>query len=120
MKTVVGLSTVSAAGAVIMAVAHLGIRIPVVSALGPGGNDAVPPAVIAFAVGACLHALVAGALFRGRSWSWPLGLVVNAVTLLGAAVPYRGIGSLVGIVVAGATLALLLSPPVRRALVPNG
>ena len=103
-----------------MAVAHLGVRVPVVSALGPEGSDAVPPAVAAFTIGAALYALIAVGVALRRSWSWPVGLVVNALALISSAMPYRGVGSLVGIVVTTVTLALLMSSPVRRSLLPSG
>lgn len=119
LQATVALSALSCVGAVVMAVAHLGVAIPVVSALGPGGTDAVPPAAAAFAVGAAVYALLTVGLARTRPWSWPVGLVVNALALLSFALPYRGVGSLIGIIVATATLALLLSPPVRRALLPS-
>lgn len=113
---VAALTGVLAAGCVLMAIAHLGIRVPVVSALGPGGNQAIPPAAAAFTIAALLFAVVTAGIVRGRAWSWPTALVLHALALLGAAVPYRGVGSAVGIALTGAAIAVLLTPSARRAL----
>jgi hypothetical protein len=44
---------------------------------------------------------------------------VHGLIVLGAATPYRGVGSLIGIVLAGAAVAVLLSRPGRRSLLPR-
>lgn len=110
------ISSALAAGSALLAVGHAGVRIPVVSALGPGGSDPVVPAAFAFTVAACLHGAVAYGIARRRAWAWPVGVLVAAVTLIGAAVPFRGVGSVVGIVLAGTELGLLLTGQVRRAI----
>ena len=116
---IASLSTLLAIGCVVMAVAHAGVVVPLVSQLGPGGDDAVWPAVIAFGVVAALLTCIAAGAVRARAWSWPLGLVVHALIVLGAAMPYRGIGSLVAIVISVASLALLLSRAGRTSLLPG-
>jgi hypothetical protein len=113
------LSALLAIGCAVMAVAHAGVELPLIAGLGPGGDDAVWPAVIAFGVGTALLTCIAVGAARGRSWSWPLGLVVHALIVLGAAMPYRGIGSLIAIVISVASLALLLSRPGRASLLPT-
>lgn len=116
LDAVVWISVLLAAGSLLMAIAHAGVRIPLFSALGPAGNRAVPPAAIAFSVGALLHGLVAYGVAGRRTWAWPVGVTVAAVTLIGAATPFRGAGSLVGIVLAAAQLGLLLTGTARRAI----
>jgi hypothetical protein len=106
-------------GSGLLAIGHAGVRLPVVSALGPGGSRAVVPAAIAFAAAACLHGAVAYGVARRRTWAWPVGVLVAGATLLGAAVPFRGAGSLAGIALAGTELGLLLSASVRSALLPS-
>lgn len=113
---VTALSGLLAFGCSVMAVAHAGVAVPIVSRFGPQGDAAVWPAVVAFSFGAALLTVIAVGAARERAWSWPLGLVVHALVVLGAATPFRGIGSLVAIVVSVAALALLLSPPGRGAL----
>ncbi|HSJ45078.1 MAG TPA: hypothetical protein VK923_10395 [Euzebyales bacterium] len=116
VDAVAWISAALAVGSALLAVGHVGVRIPVVSALGPGGSAPVVPAAIAFAVAACLHGGVAYGVARRRPWAWPLGVLVAAVTLLGAAVPFRGAGSVVGIMLAGSELGLLLTRRIRRAI----
>jgi hypothetical protein len=116
LDAVVLISGALAAGSTLLAIGHAGIRIPVVSALGPGGSRAVVPAAIAFSVAACLHGAVAAGVARRRAWAWPLGILVAAVTMVAAAVPFRGAGSVVGITLAGTELVLLLTGRARRAI----
>jgi hypothetical protein len=65
---VVWMSGALAVGSALLAVGHLGLQIPILSALGPGGTRAVVPAAIAFGISASLHALVALGVARRRSW----------------------------------------------------
>lgn len=116
LDAVVWISGALAVGSALLAVGHAGVRIPVVSALGPGGSEPVVPAAIAFVVATCLHGAVAVGVARRRPWAWPLGVLVAAVTLIGATTPFRGVGSIVGIVLAGAELGLLLTGRIRRAI----
>ena len=90
-----------------MAVAHAGVEVPLVSALGPGGNRPVWPAAIAFGTAAGLYAVVAAGLGRARRWADPAAAALFAVTLVGALVPFRGAGSVVGAAIAACGLALL-------------
>lgn len=119
VSALIAVAVVGVVGCLLMAIAHAGVRIPLFSALGPGGDTVVPPAVGGFAVAAALYALVAMGVARRRAWAWAVGLVVGALTVLGAAMPFRGIGSVVGIVLGLATVGLLLAPPVRTALLPR-
>jgi hypothetical protein len=89
---VVWASGALAVGSAILAVGHMGVEIPLVSALGPGGARPVWPAAIAFTVAAGLHGAVSWGVARRRSWAWPLGVLVGAITLVGAATPFRGAG----------------------------
>jgi hypothetical protein len=105
-----------AAGCLALAIGHMGIEVPLVSRLGPGGPNAVAPAAIAFSVATVVLTLLAMGLWRQRPWAWAVGLVVHGIVLAGAAFPYRGWGSLVGIVLAGGVFALMVSRPGRDAL----
>jgi hypothetical protein len=113
---VVWTSGALAIGCALLAIGHSGVQIPILSALGPGGTRAVVPAAVAFTVAALLHALISVGVARRRSWAWPLGVLIAAATLLGAITPFRGVMSGVGIVLAGAELALLLTRDGRRLL----
>lgn len=110
------LSAVLALGCVAMAIAHAGVEVPLISRLGPGGGRPVVAAAVAFAVAAALLAVVTVGMLRQRPWSWAAGLVIHGVVLAGAALPYRGWGSLVAIVLAGAAFILLVSRPGREGL----
>lgn len=112
----VGLTGVLILGCVIMAVAHAGVVVPGISALGPGGDRAVWPAVIAFTVATIVLSIVAVGLSRGRSWAWPLGVVTHGLVVVGALTPYRGVGSLVAIVIAAAAVAVLMTRGARQSL----
>jgi hypothetical protein len=119
LSAVTWISGALAAGSGLLAIGHAGVAIPLVSALGPGGSRAVVPAAIAFTAAACLHGAVAYGVARRRTWAWPLGVLAAGVTLLGAAMPFRGAGSIAGIALAGTQLGLLLSAGVRSALLPS-
>ncbi len=116
LRAVVVVAAVGLIGSVLMAIAHAGVQIPLFSALGPGGGAAIPPAAAGFTVGAILYLVALVGLARRRPWAWALGLVVFALTLTSAAVPFRGVGSIAGILVGGIGLALLLARPVRSSL----
>lgn len=116
VATIGWLSAALAAGAVLLAVAHLGLSIPLLSALGPGGDRAVVPAAAAFGVLAALATAVSLGAFRRRPWAWGLGVVVHALTVLGAATPFRGVVSGVAVLLGCAALAALLSPGGRAGL----
>ncbi|HVM19089.1 MAG TPA: hypothetical protein VM307_03935 [Egibacteraceae bacterium] len=115
-SAVVLLSAVLALGCAAMAVAHAGVNVPVLSRIGPSGEATVPPAVVGFSVAAVVLALVAVGAARRRAWAWALGIVAHALVILGAALPFRGIGSLIGIVTSGIALGLLVSRPGRDGL----
>lgn len=114
MRGAAALAVIGALAAALMAVAHLGIDLPLVPTVGAGRP--VPPAAAAFGVGTLLFALTAFGLARGRPWSWPLGLTVNALTLAACAMPYRGPASAAGIVMTSVSIVLLLLPSARRAV----
>ncbi len=119
MTALVGVTGVLTVGCLLMAVSHAGLRVPLIAGLGPAGGAAVPPAAAGFGVVTVAYAVVLGGLLRRRPWAWALGLVVYGVTLAGASMPFRGAGSAVGIALSALALALLLSPSVRRALLPD-
>ncbi len=104
---------IAAAGCALLAIAHLGITIPVLSRFGPRG-DAVPPAVVAFAIGTALFGAIAVGLWQRRRWSFAAGLAVSALAVLSGVAQYRGAVSAVGIVLAVVLAGLLLAPGSRR------
>lgn len=108
-----GLAVVAAVGSALMAVAHLGVDLPLLPTQGLG--RAVPPAAAAFTLGAMLFAAVAWGLRYRARWAWWLGLVGFALALQGSAMPYRGAGSAIGIALSVLGLAALLHPGTRRA-----
>lgn len=107
-----------AVGCLALAIGHSGVTVPVLSRLGPGGGRAVVPAAIAFAVATVLLTVLTVGTWRRQPWAWAAGLAVHGIVLAGAALPYRGIGSLVGIVLAGSAFVLLASRPGREAMLP--
>jgi len=114
--TAVGwLAAVAAVGSALLAVAHLGVELPLLSALGPGGDTVVAPAAIAFGVATLVWAAIAAGAFRGARWVLPVGVVFSVASIVSGAMPYRGVASGVAIVLAVAVLGILLSPPGRRA-----
>lgn len=113
---VAALSALLAVGCAALAIAHAGIEVPVLSSIGPGGDDPVVPAAIAFTVATIVLAAAAIGVRRMRPWGWALGVVVHSLVFLGAAMPYRGIASLLAIIVSGVCIGLLLTPAARRAL----
>lgn len=110
------LTAVLAAGCAALAIGHAGVDLGPVSRLGPGGGQAVIPAAIAFTVATLALAVIAWGLWCHRAWAWSAGLVLHGLIVVSAAVPFRGAGSLAGIVLAGAAAATLLSPQARNAL----
>ena len=110
------LTALLALGCAVMAVAHAGVEVPWLSRFGPGGDRAVVPAMVAFTLATvALTTLAVGAL-RGRSWAWALGLLTHSLVFLGALVPFRGVGSVVALVIAGVCIALLMTRSARAAL----
>lgn len=115
--TIAALTALLALGCAALAVGHAGVAVPVLSQIGPGGDRAVVPAAIAFTVAMVVLAAVAWGTWRGRPWAWALGFVAHALVFVGAAYPFRGVASLVALVVAGTCLALLITPAGRRSMV---
>lgn len=114
--TLIGwLALIAALGSGLLALAHAGIDVPLLSLLGPGGDDAVPPAAIAFGVGLVSYTAVALGAFSGLRWAWPLGLLVNAAALASGIGNFRGVVSAIGVGLAVLSLIVLLSPGGRRA-----
>lgn len=112
----VALSGALALGCAALAIGHTGIEVPVLSRLGPGGGRAVVVAAVAFAIAALVLFTVAVGVWRARSWAWALGIVVHALVFMGSAFPYRGVASLVAVLISGTSIALLLSRAGRGAL----
>lgn len=104
-----GLAWAGAVGAALLAIAHTGATVPLLSRLGPQGG-AVPPAVVVFGVGAAAFAAVAVGVGRGRSWGRWLGLGVAAMGVLSGVGQFRGAASAAGIVLALGLGLLLLRP----------
>ncbi len=97
------LALLGAVGAAVMVVAHLALDM---TALAAG-----------FAVGTVAYLLLALGTWRRRAWAWPLGLVVNAIGLAAALLPWRGLDrSGLPTLVSLVALGLLLSRPGRNAL----
>ncbi len=109
------LAALAALGSLLLAVAHLGVELPLLSALGPGGETVVVPAAIAFGVGTAVWGALSLGAFRGARWVLPVGIVFSILSILSGAMPYRGVASGVGIALASLVLLTLLSPPGRRA-----
>lgn len=103
-------------GSALLSLGHLGVTIPLLSALGPGGNRVIVPAAIAFAAATGMQAAVFVGVTRRRAWAWPVGILVSTITVVGAAMPYRGFISAVGISLAAVELLALLSGDARRTL----
>jgi len=119
LRVASGLAVVTGVGTATLTVGHSGVRVPLVSALGPAGSDPVWPAAAGFAVATVLFAVIAVGLFRRRAWAWPLATVVNGLVAASGVVQFRGAGSAVGVALGLVSLALLLTPAVRRDLLPR-
>lgn len=107
------LAVVGAVGCAALAVAHAGVEVPLLSALGPGGSQPVWPAAVAFSAATLAYAAVAAGLQAGAAWAWWAGMALFAVTVVGALQPFRGVGSLAGIVLGVLGLVLLALPSAR-------
>ena len=115
--TAVGwLSVIGAVGSALLSLGHAGIDVPVLSALGPGGDSSVVQAAAAFAVGAVLYGIIAVGAFRTRPWAWFVGLTVYGLGVVGGVMQFRGVASAFGIAISLAALAVLLSSAGRQAL----
>lgn len=114
LRATVASAALGALAALLMAIAHLGVDLPLLPTVGAGRP--VPPAAAAFGLGTLACVVVAVGLARRARWSWPLGLLVFALGFTGAAFPYRGVGSAVGMALCAAVVALLLTPSVRATL----
>jgi hypothetical protein len=110
------LAALMAVGCGLLAVGHAGVELPVVSAIGPGGNRPVPQAVAAFGLGTLAFATVAVGVFRRSRWAWPAATALNALALAAGLRQYRGAASAIGLTMAVAALALLATPATRGAL----
>lgn len=108
------LAGIGAVATGLLAVGHAGVELPLVSALGPGGDRAVWPAAIAFSVAAASYTGVAAGLIRGRTWAVPAGVILFAATVAGALTPYRGPASLLGALFGATGLVLLGACAARR------
>ncbi|MGH8896546.1 MAG: hypothetical protein ACRDZ4_05840 [Egibacteraceae bacterium] len=102
--------------AALLAIGHLGVEVPVLSALGPGGSRIVLVAGIVFAVGAVIQAVIGVGLLQLGGWAWTAGVAVSALGVFSGIRQFRGAGSVVGILASLAVLGLLLTPQARAAL----
>ena len=98
----------AAFGCLLLAVAHTGVEVPLLSAIGPRG-DAVPPAVVAFTIGTVLFAALAVGIRRGADWATWAGIVVSVLAVLSGIRQFRGPVSAVGIVLAVLLAGLLIA-----------
>lgn len=113
------LLAVLAVGSVLMSVAHTGVRVPLLSAIGPPGGTVVWQASAGFAAAAAGFAAALAGLAARRRWGFILAILVLAATLLAASVPLRGPGSILGITLTLAALGALATPSARAALRPR-
>lgn len=113
---VAALSALLALGCAALAVGHSGVEVPLLSRIGPGGNQAVVPAAVAFTIATILLGLTAYGIVRRRAWAWALGLALHSLIFLASALPYRGVASLVALIITGTCVALLLTRTARAAL----
>lgn len=114
-RAAAALTGLTAVGAALMAVSHAGVTVPLLAALGPDGSQALPKVATGFAVGAALFGVVAVGAWRLRPWAWAAGLVIHAVALIAATVPWRGPASGAAAVVNGAAVIVLATRPGRTA-----
>lgn len=106
---------IAAVGTLLLAIAHTGVTIPLLSRLGPQGG-AVPPAVVAFAAGTALFGAIAVGLLRRARWAWIGGLAVAGLSVLSGIGQFRGVVSAVGIALSILLATLLLAPGSRQAV----
>lgn len=106
------LSGAGALGAALLAIAHLGLDLPGLSAFGPSGQ-AVLPAAIGFGVATALLALLTWGLWSGRRWAWPAGTGLALLGILSGIGQFRGMGSAIGLGVMVVLLVLLVMPSAR-------
>lgn len=104
-----------AIGSALMAVSHAGVTVPLLAALGPGGQRVLPEVATGFVVATVLFALVAIGAWRVRAWAWAVGLVLHAVALIAATMPWRGPVSGVAAAISVAALVVLGTRPARTA-----
>lgn len=102
--------------AALLSIGHLGVDVPVLSALGPGGDRVILVAGISFAVGAVIYTIIGVGLLRLRRWAWVAGVAVSALSVLSGIGQFRGAGSMIGIVLSLIVLVLLLTPQARTML----
>lgn len=115
VRAAAALTALMAVGSALMAVSHAGVSVPLLAALGPGGQRALPEVATGFAVAAALFAVVAVGAWRRRPWAWAIGLVLHGVALIAATIPWRGPVSGAAAVVTVAALAVLATRPGRIA-----
>lgn len=102
--------------AALLSIGHLGVEVPGLSELGPGGDRVVLRAGISFAVAAVIYAVIGVGLLQLRPWAWAAGTVVSALSILSGIVQFRGPGSVIGMLLSLVLLVLLLLPQTRSAL----
>jgi hypothetical protein len=110
------LTFVLATYAALLSISHLGVDVPVLSALGPGGDRVVLAAGIVFALGAGIYAILGIGLLGLHRWAWFAGVAVSALSVLSGIGQFRGAGSVIGILLSLAVLALLVTPQARTML----
>lgn len=109
------MATIAGLGNLLLALAHTGMDIPLLSRLGPQGG-AVPAAVGAFTVGTIVFGAVAVGLFFGARWARGLGLAVAALSIISGFGQFRGVVSAAAMVLAVILGLLLLRAPATAAV----
>ncbi|CAN5164408.1 hypothetical protein BH23ACT9_BH23ACT9_35550 [soil metagenome] len=115
LQIAVVVAAIAALGNLVMAIAHTGVTIPLLSRLGPQGG-AVPVAVGIFAAGTLAFGLVAFGLQRRSRVAWIAGIVIAALSILSGISMFRGPVTAIAMVLAAVLLALLLAPRSRQAV----
>ena len=115
LRAAVALTGIAAVGTLLLAIAHLGIEIPMLSAPGPEGG-AVPPTAVALPIATALFAGVGYGLARRNRLAWGIGLGVSALSILSGIGQFRGVVSAIGIGLSVVLIGLLLAPASRDAV----
>ncbi|QBI19000.1 hypothetical protein ER308_05200 [Egibacter rhizosphaerae] len=119
VRIAVALTGLMAVGTALMSLAHSGVVIPVLSEIGPATGAVVAEAAAGFGAAAVLLAVALVGLVRRLAWGWALATALHALVVLAAAFPFRGLGSVIGIVLSAAALLTLMSRSARMALLPR-
>jgi lysylphosphatidylglycerol synthetase-like protein (DUF2156 family) len=115
LRAAVAVAGIATLGNLLLAVAHTGATVPLLSAIGPEGG-AVPPAVVAFTVGTIVYGLITLGLSRANRVAWTAGLIVSGLSILSGIGQFRGVVTALAMATAAALIVLLLLPASRQAM----